>query len=199
MAGTLRRDHEHVEIGSRRQQVEVDVEAVGEGERGAPGLHVGGQVGVVDVRLQLVRGQHHHDVGPLGAIGRAHDGEAGALGLLRRRGLGFSAMRTSLTPESRRFMCGGVALAAVADDRDLLALDQVYIGVTIVVDTHRAHSSWQCALGNKRGLRTTQPSKHQSGILPLRMSALHSALPLLAASFFLGGCWYSSSVSGNGD
>lgn len=31
------------------------------------------------------------------------------------------------------------------------------------------------------------------------MSALHSALPLLAASFFLGGCWYSSSVSGSKD
>lgn len=31
------------------------------------------------------------------------------------------------------------------------------------------------------------------------MSVLHSALPLLAASFFLGGCWYSSSVSGSKD
>ena len=31
------------------------------------------------------------------------------------------------------------------------------------------------------------------------MSALHSLLPVLAASFFLGGCWYSSSVSGSKD
>jgi len=31
------------------------------------------------------------------------------------------------------------------------------------------------------------------------MSALHSLLPLLAMSFFLGGCWYSSSVSGSKD
>lgn len=31
------------------------------------------------------------------------------------------------------------------------------------------------------------------------MSALHSLLPVLAMSFFLGGCWYSSSVSGSKD
>ena len=30
----------------------------------------------------------------------------------------------------------GVALAAVADDGDLLALDQVQVGVAIVVNTH---------------------------------------------------------------
>jgi hypothetical protein len=28
------------------------------------------------------------------------------------------------------------ALAAIADDSDLLALDQIEIGVTIVIDTH---------------------------------------------------------------
>jgi len=31
------------------------------------------------------------------------------------------------------------------------------------------------------------------------MPALHSLLPVLAASFFLGGCWYSSSVSASED
>jgi hypothetical protein len=30
----------------------------------------------------------------------------------------------------------GVALAAIADDGDLLRLDEVHIGVTIVIDTH---------------------------------------------------------------
>src|SRR4051812_12741388 len=29
-----------------------------------------------------------------------------------------------------------MALAAVADDQDLLALDQVHVGITIVIDTH---------------------------------------------------------------
>ena len=40
VAGALGRDHDHVDIGARLDQAEVDVEAVGEGERGA-GLHVG--------------------------------------------------------------------------------------------------------------------------------------------------------------
>jgi hypothetical protein len=30
----------------------------------------------------------------------------------------------------------GVALAAIADDDDLLALDQVQVGVAIVINTH---------------------------------------------------------------
>jgi hypothetical protein len=34
-----------------------------------------------------------------------------------------------------------VALAAIADDDDLLALDQVQVGVAIVINTH-CRSSW---------------------------------------------------------
>src|SRR3546814_20123301 len=34
----------------------------------------------------------------------------------------------------------GVALAAIADDRDLLVLDQVQIGITIVIDAHLSSS-----------------------------------------------------------
>jgi hypothetical protein len=34
-----------------------------------------------------------------------------------------------------------VALAAIADDADLLALDQVQVGVAIVINTH-GRSSW---------------------------------------------------------
>jgi hypothetical protein len=30
----------------------------------------------------------------------------------------------------------GVALAAIADDDDLLALDEVQVGVTIIINTH---------------------------------------------------------------
>jgi hypothetical protein len=35
----------------------------------------------------------------------------------------------------------GMALAAIADDADLLALDQVQVGVAIVINTH-GRSSW---------------------------------------------------------
>ncbi len=36
----------------------------------------------------------------------------------------------------------GMALAAIADDADLLALDQVQIGVAIVIDTHGMFLPW---------------------------------------------------------
>ena len=49
--------------------VEMDVEAVGEGNRRAV-LDVGFDVIAIDVRLQLVRRRHHHQVGPLGGIRR---------------------------------------------------------------------------------------------------------------------------------
>jgi len=45
----------------------------------------------------------------------------------------------------------GMTLAAVADDQDLLALDQVHVGITIVVDTHRGQSSWQLLLAKNGG------------------------------------------------
>jgi hypothetical protein len=35
----------------------------------------------------------------------------------------------------------GVALAAIADDTDLLALDQVQVGVAIVINTHDQSSA----------------------------------------------------------
>ena len=70
VAGALGRDHQHVEIGARLDQVEMDVEAVGEQQRGAL-LHVGREVGAIDVGLQFVRRQHHDDVGPFGGLGDA--------------------------------------------------------------------------------------------------------------------------------
>jgi hypothetical protein len=132
------------------EQVEVDVEAVREGQRRAL-LHVAGEVGVVDVRLQLVRGQHHHDVGPLGAVGRAHHREAGALGLLDRGRAGLQRNAHVLDARITEVHGVGMTLAAVADDQDLLALDQVHVGITIVVDTHRGQSSWQLLLAKNGG------------------------------------------------
>jgi hypothetical protein len=47
VARALGRDHDHVDVGARLDQAEMDVEAVGEGERRAL-LHVALQVIVVD-------------------------------------------------------------------------------------------------------------------------------------------------------
>jgi len=85
VARTLRRDHQHVEVGARLDQVEVHVEAVGEHQRRAV-LHVLGQMVAVDVALQLVGREHHHYVGPFGGLGDVHDLELLGLGLLHAGG-----------------------------------------------------------------------------------------------------------------
>ena len=135
VAGALRRDHQHVEIGARVEQVEVHVEAVGEHQRRAL-LHVVVQVLAVDVALQFVGGQHHHEVGPFGGLGDFHHLEAGGLGLLG--GGRALAQRDGdvLDAGILQVQRMGVALAAIADDDDLLALDQVQVGVAIVINTH---------------------------------------------------------------
>ena len=43
---------------------------------------------------------------------------------------------TSFTPELLEVQRMRVALAAIADDGDLLALDQIEIGIPIVIDAH---------------------------------------------------------------
>ena len=135
VARALGRDHADVEVGARLDQIEVHVEAVREHQR-RPVLHVVAQLLLVDVGLQLVRRQHHHDVGPLGGLGHLHDLELLLLGL--------GDAERALAQRDRHVLAAGIAqvqrvrmpLAAVADDGHLLALDQVDVGITIVIDAH---------------------------------------------------------------
>ena len=96
-----RRHHADVEVGARLDQREVHIEAVREEQRRAL-LHVGSEVVRVDVGLQLVRRQHHNDVGPLGGVRHLHDLELLALGLFTPAEVLRSATATFLMPESRR-------------------------------------------------------------------------------------------------
>jgi hypothetical protein len=57
----------------------------------------------------------------------------------------------------------GVALAAIADDGDLLALDQVQVGVAIVVNTHEIYPLIEAlglpwALWSELAIGRTQPA-----------------------------------------
>ena len=135
MAGALRRDHQHVEVGARLDQVEVDVEAVGEHQRRAL-LHVLGEVVVIDVALQFVGREHHHHVGPFGGFRHFHDLELLAFGLFDAGRALAQRDRDLLHARIAQVERVGMALAAVADNGDLLALDQVQVGVAIVVNTH---------------------------------------------------------------
>ncbi len=114
----------------------MDVQPVRERQRGA-GAHVGAEMLAIQIALPFVRRQHHDHVGPLGGLGRTHDPQPGRLRL-------GDARRTRTQADHE--VCGaailqvqrmGMALAAVADDRDLLGLDQVNVGVAVVINAHR--------------------------------------------------------------
>ena len=116
----------------------MDIKAVGEHQRRAV-LHVGVQVIGVNVGLQLVRRQHHHDVGPFGRLGDLLHRQLLRLRLLHSLRILAQRHRDLLDAGVAQIEGVGVALAAVADDGDFLALDQVQVGVAIVVNTHEYH------------------------------------------------------------
>ena len=84
---------------------------------------------LVDVGLQLVRRQHHDDVGPFGGVGDGHDLEAVLLGLLGRGRTLAQRNDDVLDARILEVQRMRMALAAIADDGDLLGLDQVEIGI----------------------------------------------------------------------
>ena len=139
VAGALRRDHQHVEIGARLDQVEVNIEPVREHQRCAL-FHIGRELVAVDLGLQFVRRQHHHDVRPFGRGGDVHDLDAFGLRLLGRGGPRPQRDRDLLHAAVSHIENMRVALAAIADHRDFLALDQIEIGVSIVIHTHELFS-----------------------------------------------------------
>ena len=148
MAGALGRHHEHVEIGARLDQLEMDVEAMGEGQRRAL-LHMLGEVLGIELRLQLVGRQHHDDVGPFRRLLGRHHLDAGGLRLLDG-GRAFAQRDPHLLDAAVLQIEGmGMALAAIADDDDLLVLDQVHIGIAVVINAHGGFLSAK----NERGCR----------------------------------------------
>ncbi|MNL50166.1 hypothetical protein D3C87_1731580 [compost metagenome] len=113
----------------------MNVEAVGKCD-GSAVADVAGDVGLVDFGLQFVRRRHHDQVCPLGSFSDRENGEAIGLDL-------GSGCRTRLQRDADFLGAGilqvqrvGAALAAVADNGDLLGLDEVDVGITIVIDAH---------------------------------------------------------------
>ena len=74
--GALGGDHDHVHVGRGLDQVEPDVEAVGE-RQGVAGLEVGGNVLLVDGSLIGVGQQEHDHVSPRRGVGKRPYDEAG--------------------------------------------------------------------------------------------------------------------------
>ena len=105
----------------------------------APSFMLAMQMIGVDVGLQLVGREHHHHVGPFGGLGHFHDLELLALGLLDALRVLAQRHGDVLDAGIAQIERVRMALAAIADDGDLLALDQVQVGVTVVINTHWFH------------------------------------------------------------
>ena len=135
VAGALRGDHDHVDVGDGLHQFEADVETVGEGN-GLTGGEVRCDVAIEDLGDVGVGERDHHKVSPLGCVAHAHDAQACGLGL----GLGRRAVAQpddDVDPGFLQVQRMGVALAAVAEDGHLGAEDDRGISIFFVV--HDGH------------------------------------------------------------
>ena len=177
VAGTLRGDHPDVDDARRVDAREVDVEAVREHQQLA-GPQVRGDVGVVDGLLGRVRHEDHHDVR---GLDRVRDVRHAQAGLFRQR----TALRPRGEPDDdvharlMQVQRVGVALAAVADDRD---------GLPLRGPTDRRHcrsTSWPSSLESLLDGRRT--AGHHDGpgpnqlLDPVRANKLEERVDLLLA------------------
>src|SRR5213080_2851619 len=135
VAGSLGRDHRHVHVRRRHHLVEVDVEAMGEHEHLAP-AEPALDLALEHLTLALVGQQDHNHARLLGGLVDGRHAQPVLLGLR-------PALRALVEPD-HDVLTGvleiqrvGVPLAAVADDRDLPALEQAEVGVRVVVDFRR--------------------------------------------------------------
>ncbi len=111
--------------------MEVDVEAVCEHERLAR-QHVGRDLFVIQVGLNVIGDQDHDDVGGLGGFGDGHDFEAGGFGLGPRFAAGIEPdhdVHAGIAKVQRM----GVALASISDNGDDAPIQVVQIPVFFVV------------------------------------------------------------------
>ncbi len=130
VAGALRGDHADVDARRRLDLAEVDREAVGEHEQVA-GRDPVLDLALPDLGLPLVRKQDHHDVALAGGVGDVEDLEAMGFGLGARGGVGTQP-DDDVDAGVLQVERVGVALGAVAEDRDGLTCERVERGVVVV-------------------------------------------------------------------
>ena len=103
----------------------------------------------VDVGLQLVRRAEHDEVGLSRGVGDRLHLEARVLRLLRRGGAGAERDHHVLHAGIAEVLRVRVALAAEADDRDLLALDEVHVRIAVVINAHMSPFPLRSAGGRR--------------------------------------------------
>ena len=105
----------------------------------------------IDVALQFVRGEQHHHIGPFGGIGDALHLKPGSCRLFGRSGIlaqGDADLFDARIPEVQGMR---MALASIADDRDFLALDEIDIGIEIIINAHGVRGPVRGESGFRRG------------------------------------------------
>ncbi len=135
VARALRRDHPDIDDPGRIDPPEMDVEAMGEHEQVA-GVEVRRDLLVVDRLLGGVGDEEHDHVGGLDGVGDIGDAQAG----VRRERPALGARREPDDHVDPRFVeveGVGMALAAIADDRDGLPGKRRRIRVVVVVHRRR--------------------------------------------------------------
>ncbi len=135
VARSLRGDHDDVAVRTHLDAAVVDVEAMGEGDRLAR-RQVRLDVLLVHGCLILIVDEDHDDVSPLCCLGSGQDLES----LLLCLGLGLGALiEADLDVDARilEVQCVRVALGAVTDDGDLLAIQLAHVAVLLVVHLER--------------------------------------------------------------
>ncbi len=150
VAGALGGDHDDVDGLLRFDQREVHVEAMGEGNGGAI-ADVGGDLVAVDVGLKFIRRRHHHEVAPLGGVGHGHHLEAIGFDFLRGGRTGLEGDGDILGAGVLQVQRMRPALAAIADDDDLLALDQINVGIPVIINAHGVEPLLKNLAGNSGG------------------------------------------------
>jgi hypothetical protein len=113
----------------------MHVQTMGKGDRGAL-AQVVMDVFAVGVGLKFIGHGEHDEVAPGGGLGDAHHLQALAFGLGGAGGAFAQRHDDVLGARIAQVQCVGVALAAIAQDRHLLVLDQVHIAIAIIVNAH---------------------------------------------------------------
>ena len=151
VAGALRRDQRDVDAGAGVDLAEVDREAVGEQQQVA-GRDPVVDLGLPDLRLLLVGQQDHHDVAAAGGVGDRQHLEAVGLAPSRPRAESLAQPDDDVDAGLLQVQRVRVALRAVAEDRDGLAVELREVCV-VVVDHGREIIGRGCRSG-ARALRS---------------------------------------------
>ena len=111
---------------------------MGKGQRVAL-LQIGGDILFVNVGLYLVIDEHHHDVAPLGGLGNILNGKPCGLRLGPVLGA-FPQAHADLAAGVLQVQGMGMALRAVADHGDLLAVEIVQVAILFII--HLSHGKF---------------------------------------------------------